>query len=221
MGENNGEHLFFKCKCIKRFWREMEMEALRTEFAAKQSLREIVVRKILSLLEGVPIKLVIGLWHWSSERNRTTRSGKARRGRPLNLHSLLSVCRLPTSWNWLRWNRVKEVPDYSDGRNQRKMHLTQKMAHSNRLRPWLDEVLWSEDRDVVIVYASSMGPALEQLHAEVAHVWGVLMWPCSSERGTWLRRLRPWSPNKHGKRSSHATTGTQLSLTTMKPIRPN
>jgi hypothetical protein len=64
----DGGHLFFKCKLVKKLWRELCMEEQRCCLAVKTSAKEVVAH-ILQMEEKLQLKVVLLLWLWWTERN--------------------------------------------------------------------------------------------------------------------------------------------------------
>jgi hypothetical protein len=65
----DGAHLFFKCKTIERVWNILGMEAERLLLAEKNSARD-VIEAILALREEPRLKCSFILWFCWTERNR-------------------------------------------------------------------------------------------------------------------------------------------------------
>jgi hypothetical protein len=59
----DGGHLFFNCKYVKRVWQELNLEAVRGILSCKQSVWE-VLQCVLGLKEDVQMKAIILLWQW-------------------------------------------------------------------------------------------------------------------------------------------------------------
>ncbi|RLN24757.1 hypothetical protein C2845_PM07G05680 [Panicum miliaceum] len=75
--DEDGSHLFFKCKYVKQLWRCLDMEDVRLALERADSAWEAVCF-IMNLKESVQLKVINGLWHWWLERNRI-REGERRR----------------------------------------------------------------------------------------------------------------------------------------------
>jgi hypothetical protein len=73
----DGGHLFFKCKYVKPVWQELNLDTIREVLATKQSARE-VLQHVLGLKKEVQVKVVILLWHWWLERNRVWKGERPR-----------------------------------------------------------------------------------------------------------------------------------------------
>jgi ribonuclease HI len=73
----DGGHLFFNCKEVKRLWRALEMEDVRLHLAdSGDPLR--VIQNILALPEDRQRAVVALLWCWWSERNKENHKEKRR-----------------------------------------------------------------------------------------------------------------------------------------------
>jgi hypothetical protein len=73
----DGGHLFFKCKYVKPVWQELNLDTIREVLATKQSARE-VLQHVLGLKKEVEMKVFILLWHWWLERNRVWKGERPR-----------------------------------------------------------------------------------------------------------------------------------------------
>jgi hypothetical protein len=73
----DGGHLFFKCKYEKPVRQGLQLETVRNILSSKQSTRE-VVQHILELKKDVQAKVTTLLWQWWLERNRIWKGGRAR-----------------------------------------------------------------------------------------------------------------------------------------------
>ena len=76
--DEDGGHLFCKCKYVKQLWQELNLEHVRLQMAERTSAKEML-RMIWELEEKECILVVTTLWHWWLERNRI-RGGEKRRG---------------------------------------------------------------------------------------------------------------------------------------------
>jgi hypothetical protein len=65
----DGCHLFFKCKYALPVWRELGLEHIRGALAALHSAKE-VIKMILGMKEGEQMKVMVLLRQWWLERNR-------------------------------------------------------------------------------------------------------------------------------------------------------
>lgn len=75
--DEDGAHLFFKCKCARYVWAALGLDNHRSILSEKMSPLD-VVKYILILKEEVQIIIVSFLWLWWQERNRV-RQGDQRR----------------------------------------------------------------------------------------------------------------------------------------------
>lgn len=73
--DEDGGHLFLKCKKVKQVWRCLCLEDTRTLLASKASALE-VIESILTLREETKIKVVLLLWCWWSARNKAIQGGR-------------------------------------------------------------------------------------------------------------------------------------------------
>jgi ribonuclease HI len=67
--DEDGGHLFLKCKMVKKVWRSMCMEAIRLRLIEMRT-GEVVVRCILQIPETERKAVMIMLWCWWSVRNK-------------------------------------------------------------------------------------------------------------------------------------------------------
>jgi hypothetical protein len=73
----DGCHLFFKCKYAMPVWKELGLEHIRGALAALHSAKE-VIKMNLGMKEGEQMKVMVLLRRWWLERNRV-REGEKRR----------------------------------------------------------------------------------------------------------------------------------------------
>lgn len=66
--DEDGGHLFFKCKLVKPVWRELCLEKERAELKAISTAQK-VVEYVLEAKEETQIKIAVLMWSWWSERN--------------------------------------------------------------------------------------------------------------------------------------------------------
>ena len=81
MNEDGG-HLFFKCKAVKPVWRDMLLEEERRTMGEMNSARG-VIEYILCLPEKKQLQVVTLSWLWWQERNRRREGEKGREGAQL------------------------------------------------------------------------------------------------------------------------------------------
>ncbi|OEL37772.1 hypothetical protein BAE44_0001209 [Dichanthelium oligosanthes] len=67
--DEDGGHLFFKCKNVKQVWREMHLEEIRQGLAGLQSAIG-VVEQLLDLDHRLQLKVLFLLNNWWHERNK-------------------------------------------------------------------------------------------------------------------------------------------------------
>ena len=70
----DGGHLFLKCK-VKRIWRELNLEMVRTELVQADSARTMMER-VLKLEPRTQLMVVLLLWLWWDERNKWREEGE-------------------------------------------------------------------------------------------------------------------------------------------------
>jgi hypothetical protein len=68
-------HLFFKCKFVRRCWRLMDMEDIRTEMMKCRSGLE-TCSYIWKLEKNTQLKVIVFLWRWWSARNKASDGGR-------------------------------------------------------------------------------------------------------------------------------------------------
>lgn len=65
----DGGHLFFKCKWVKRLWRALSMDDIRIQLSQLTSPKDVILA-ILQLPEEKKLVIIACLWQWWCERNR-------------------------------------------------------------------------------------------------------------------------------------------------------
>jgi hypothetical protein len=75
--DEDGGHLFFKCKTIRQVWNLFKLERERSLMAEMQSAME-VVRCMLNLKEEKQLTCLTAIWIWLSERNNIREGGRGR-----------------------------------------------------------------------------------------------------------------------------------------------
>ena len=75
--DEDGAHLFFKCKWVKKLWRELGLESFRIQLSVLSDAKQCV-ELILALPSEKQCLIVMLLNNWWWERNRV-REGDSRR----------------------------------------------------------------------------------------------------------------------------------------------
>lgn len=75
--DEDGGHLFFKCKYVKQIWRQMGPDNIREKLKDQRSVMN-VVEQILMLDQPIQLKVLFLMSNWWNERNRI-REGEKRR----------------------------------------------------------------------------------------------------------------------------------------------
>ena len=75
--DEDGAHLFFKCKEAKTAWRELNLERIRCALLEAGSARG-VMETILRLQEEEQLTVILLLWMWWDERNKRRENGRNR-----------------------------------------------------------------------------------------------------------------------------------------------
>jgi ribonuclease HI len=75
--DEDGGHLFLKCKEVKAIWRELNLEDVRQDLAEAVLVKEMTV-KILNLNHKQQLMSVMLLWIWLGERNKWREEGRRR-----------------------------------------------------------------------------------------------------------------------------------------------
>ena len=83
--DEDGGHIFFKCKAVRAFWRAVEMEDIRIMLESCPNAKWVIIQ-ILKQEEETCIKICTLLWTWWLERNRVNQ-GQKLRGMNENLFS--------------------------------------------------------------------------------------------------------------------------------------
>ncbi|RLN33599.1 hypothetical protein C2845_PM03G24330 [Panicum miliaceum] len=76
-GWEDGSHLFFNCKHVKRVWQVVGMEEKRKEFTELTSSL-LMIQHLVQLEEDLQVKVVVLLWQWWNERNNVREGAKQR-----------------------------------------------------------------------------------------------------------------------------------------------
>ena len=77
--DEDGAHLFFKCKSVRHIWAELQLEGVRQELAELLSVRE-VLEAILRLKPDIQSRVITLLYIWWSERCSVREGGQQRSG---------------------------------------------------------------------------------------------------------------------------------------------
>ena len=75
--DEDGGHLFCKCKWVKQICRELNMVEVRCRLASQESVK-MFLSLIWEMEEHMQLRVVTLLWQWWLERNRV-REGERRR----------------------------------------------------------------------------------------------------------------------------------------------
>lgn len=76
--DEDGGHLFFKCKNVRKVWMDLQLEHIRAQLASAGSAKQ-VLEGILHLQEDVQCRVVTLLYLWWSDSQRGAVSVKERR----------------------------------------------------------------------------------------------------------------------------------------------
>ena len=82
--DEDGAHLFMKCKNVKKLWREVGLEETRVRLAQTESAEEFI-RKVLELDKKQRMRVCILLYHWWRERNNVREGERERNTTDLGL----------------------------------------------------------------------------------------------------------------------------------------
>jgi hypothetical protein len=77
--DEDGAHLFFKCKLAVQIWRLLLMERERLELAEKLSPIDVVLF-ILGAKEDTRMRMIILIWYLWSERNAIREENRSAEG---------------------------------------------------------------------------------------------------------------------------------------------
>lgn len=75
--DEDGAHLFVKCKEVKAVWRELNLENVRYNLLEAGSAKGMVER-ILKREPKTQLMTILLLWLWWSERNEYSGEGRRR-----------------------------------------------------------------------------------------------------------------------------------------------
>jgi hypothetical protein len=75
--DEDGAHLFLKCKAVKAVWRELNLETVRSDLLDAHSARDMM-EKIMKLEPKRQLMTILLLWLWWNERNGFREEGKRR-----------------------------------------------------------------------------------------------------------------------------------------------
>ncbi|XP_073360407.1 uncharacterized protein [Aegilops tauschii subsp. strangulata] len=73
--DEDGCHLFIRCKEVKKLWREMQLEDVRLRLCACANARQ-VVQQIITLREQDEVLVACMLWKWWNQRNKLNKGEK-------------------------------------------------------------------------------------------------------------------------------------------------
>ena len=75
--DEDGGHLFFKCKTVRHVWNQLQLETERAMLASMDSVRS-VMEYIFQTQEEKRVTMIFILWVWWSERNNIREGGRRR-----------------------------------------------------------------------------------------------------------------------------------------------
>ena len=75
--DEDGGHLFLKCKEVKRVWRELNLEDVRCKMADCVSAKDMM-ELVLKLEPKTQLSVILLLWLWWDERNKYRQEGRRR-----------------------------------------------------------------------------------------------------------------------------------------------
>jgi ribonuclease HI len=87
--DEDGTHIFLRCKQVRACWRLMQMEELRTKLCECANAREMMWA-VLQLSTEIQLKVLILCWQWWSARNSANAGDKRRKPE--------AVCSLTSKW---------------------------------------------------------------------------------------------------------------------------
>jgi hypothetical protein len=67
--DEDGGHLFLKCKEVKKVWRELNLETVRCQLAECGSAKEMM-ELVLKMEPKMQLTVILLLWLWWDERNK-------------------------------------------------------------------------------------------------------------------------------------------------------
>ena len=73
--DEDGGHLLFKCKEVRKVWRELNLEQARCRLAEAQSARHMM-EMVLKMKGKEQLMIVMMLWLWWGERNKWREEGR-------------------------------------------------------------------------------------------------------------------------------------------------
>jgi hypothetical protein len=75
--DEDGGHLLFKCKEVKKVWRELNLEQVRCRLSEAQSARQMM-EMIFKMKGKEQLTVIMLLWLWWGERNKWREEGRRR-----------------------------------------------------------------------------------------------------------------------------------------------
>jgi len=75
--DEDGGHLFLKCKEVKKVWRELNLETVRCQLAECGSAKEMM-ELVLKMEPKMQLTVILLLWLWWDERNKFREEGRRR-----------------------------------------------------------------------------------------------------------------------------------------------
>ena len=94
--DEDGGHLFFKCKEIRRCWLLLNLEEVRIILLSQASIHDML-EKIWGYEEATQQKIILLLWCWWSARNKVNAGERAKRAQEV-VNDVL--------YYWQTWNRA-------------------------------------------------------------------------------------------------------------------
>jgi hypothetical protein len=89
--DEDGGHLFLKCKDVKQCWRSLGLEEFRLTLL-KEATTLNMVYEIIKLPETIHLEIIYLLWAWWNVRNKVI-NGEKRNSIDEVVHSVMSMTR--------------------------------------------------------------------------------------------------------------------------------
>jgi ribonuclease HI len=165
--DEDGGHLYFKCKEVKLLWRCLGLEDQRVQLSVKNTAIE-VIQHILSCSEDKSLLMIIALWSWWKERNKG-REGEGRRQAEALAHGIqVYAAEVQKIFKKERVGTARSVRKWEKPPNGTlKLNCDATFDTASKTGGW-GFIIRDEDGDVVLAGSGRVDHLLDSFQAEVA-----------------------------------------------------